>query len=324
MKSNSGFPMKALLAVLILLTLSIAFYIWKSSKESDTRSFRAIKVERGSIASTVLSTGVVKPENRVEVKPPIAGRAESVLVKEGDGIRKGQTLVWMSSTERAALLDAARARGPEELTKWEQLYRPTPILSPISGTIIQRQIEPGQTFAVTDPILVMSDKLIVEAQVDETDLARISIGQKASIVLDAYPDHQIPSRVGTIAYEATTVNNVTTYIVKVMPDEVPEFMRSGMTANVTFEIDARQDTLLLPAEAIKVHNGEAMVLMRSRPDLDPTPVSIETGMSDGKRTEVLRGVDEGDTVLIPSATLNEGPASSGTNPFSPSRPRRRR
>ena len=53
---------------------------------------------------------------------------------------KGQILAWMSSTERAALMDAARSKGPEEVSRWEELYRPTPILAPIRGTVISRNI----------------------------------------------------------------------------------------------------------------------------------------------------------------------------------------
>jgi macrolide-specific efflux system membrane fusion protein len=52
------------------------------------------------------------PQNRLEIKPPIAGRAEEVLVNEGELVKAGQIIAWMSSTDRAALLDAARAQGP--------------------------------------------------------------------------------------------------------------------------------------------------------------------------------------------------------------------
>ncbi len=65
-------------------------------------------------------------------------------------------------------------------------------------------------------------------------MPRFVFGQPASVVLDAYPDQPFPGKVNEIAYDAKTVNNVTTYSVNVLPDKTPTFMRSGMTANVSF------------------------------------------------------------------------------------------
>src|SRR4051794_37657463 len=92
-------------------------------------SCRPGQIRKGEMKITILSTGVVQPENRVDIKPPIAGRVEKVLVNEGDVVKKGQVIAWMSSTERAALLDAASARGEDELKQWEEMYKPTPILA---------------------------------------------------------------------------------------------------------------------------------------------------------------------------------------------------
>src|SRR6185436_13241208 len=101
----------------------------------------------------------------------------------GDWVKKGQILAWLSSSERAALLDAARARGPEEVKKWEELYKPTPMLAPIAGTLIARNFEPGQGVNASDGVLVLSDRLIVRANVDETDIAQLRVGQAARLTL---------------------------------------------------------------------------------------------------------------------------------------------
>jgi macrolide-specific efflux system membrane fusion protein len=68
--------------------------------------------DEGPIEETVEATGTIVPLNRVEIKPPIAGRIERLLADEGDSVREGQILAWMSSDDRAAILDAARAQGP--------------------------------------------------------------------------------------------------------------------------------------------------------------------------------------------------------------------
>lgn len=308
------------LAIVVVL-LAAGFFIVKSrGKTQDQVVYKSEPVTRSTIAITILSTGSVKPVTRVDIKPSIAGRAEQVLVKEGDHVHKNQVLVMTSSTERAALLDAARARGPEAEKEWEQLYRPVPILAPISGTIILRAIEPGQTFATTDAILAMSDRLSVEALVDETDIAQIKKGQDATIILDAYPNDPIEGTVDKIAYEATTTNNVTTYHVVVIPAQAPDFMRSGMTANVTFEVTRKDNVLAVSTEAIKRRKGESYVLMTAAsgdPKDPPREVPVQLGISDGKKTEIVAGLDETQAVLITQAKTTAD--SAGTNPFMPSR-----
>lgn len=282
--------------------------------------YRDAKVERANLDVTILSTGVVGPQNRIEIKPPIAGRVEQVLVREGQRVKKGQILAWMSSAERAALVDAARAQGPDELKKWEDLYRPTPILAPIAGSIILRNVESGQTFTNSESVFSMSDRLIVKGQVDETDIAKITVKQKATIVLDAYPAKSIPARVDKIAYDAKTVNNVTTYTVDVLPDETPPEMRSGMTSNVSFLAASKPDALVVASEALRYRDGKAYVLTRGTDARAPVEVFVEAGLSDGKRTEILSGLNEGDVVLLGEAKSLNATKGGSSNPFMPKVP----
>lgn len=236
MKKNKALTV----GLIILLGLgTLIFYGVKKQSKSSEESYREVAVQRSDLEVTILSTGTVQPQNRLEIKPPVAGRIERVLVKEGQKVRVGQILAWMSSTERAALLDAARAQGADEIKKWEELYKPTPILAPLSGIVILKNVEPGQTFTTTDAVFALSDRLTVKAQVDETDIAEIKVKQTAIVTLDAYPDQKIPAVVDQIAFEAKTVSNVTTYIVDVVPDSEPEFMRSGMTANIKFFVKSK-------------------------------------------------------------------------------------
>ncbi|OGC09980.1 hypothetical protein A3F86_02470 [candidate division WOR-1 bacterium RIFCSPLOWO2_12_FULL_45_9] len=97
----------------------------------------------------------------------------------------------------------------------------------------------------------MADKLIVKAQVDETDIGKIRVGQQVVIELDAYAGKEISGRVEHIAYESETVNNVTIYEVDIVPVEVPEFFRAGMSATVNFVLEEKKNVILLPLRAVK-------------------------------------------------------------------------
>ncbi|OFZ18490.1 MAG: macrolide transporter [Bdellovibrionales bacterium GWB1_55_8] len=309
---------KWILSAVLLVAMVVGISLWARKKNTLDLDVREVPVARGDINVTILATGIVQPKNRLEIKPPVAGRAEKILAREGERVRKGQILAWMSSTERAALLDAARAKGQEEVTRWEEYYKPTPVVAPIDGTIILRNIESGQSFTNQDAIFVMSDRLSVKAQVDETDLAQIRLGQPAIVTLDAYPSDEIEAAVRQIAFDAKTVNNVTTYIVDVIPERTPPHMRSGMTANVRFDVSSAENVLFAPTEAIRLSGDKQVVRVRG-----PKNASIErevaTGLTDGKRTEVLSGLQEGDILLITG--IKSGNKPPETSPFSPMRRR---
>lgn len=296
-------------AVIIVIA---SYYLFFRS-ETLKVTYRNEAAALGDVTVEVTSTGTVSPENRVEIKPPVAGRVEEVLVREGQKVYRGQVLARMSSTERAALLDAARSEGPEELKRWQESYKATPILAPINGTIILRSVEAGQTFANTDSVFTLSDRLTVKAQVDETDIGKIKLKQPATLSLDAYPDTKIPAVVDQIAFDAKTVNNVTTYLVDVLPSNVPENMRSGMTANVTFVVAQKTQVLLVPNEALKVDGDKFYVQVDGAKKNEPQSLAVVTGLSDGKYTEIVSGLTEGQQVLI--AELNADASKKTSSPF---------
>lgn len=310
-----------IIAGVVLLVLIVIGFAWQSTRETSV-TYKEVTVTRGNISHTILSSGFVQPRNRLQIKAPVSGRIEQILVKEGQVVTKGDIMAWMSSTERAALLDAAAGQGPEVYKKWAELYLATPVLAPIAGTVIQKNVEPGQTFASSDAIFQISDQLTVKAQVDETDISRIKLKESAVIMLDAYPDERLPAFVEKIAFDSSTVNSVTTFVVDVIPEKTPAFMRSGMTANVTFAVDTRKDVLLMPSEALKVVDGKIVVLLKNPETGEPERHAIEVGIADGKMTEVLSGLKENDVLLISEFRL--GDRKEVSSPFGPPKATRSR
>jgi macrolide-specific efflux system membrane fusion protein len=262
----------------------------------------------------------VLPKNRLEIKPPVAGRIESILVKEGDMVKKGETLGWLSSTERAALLDAAQGQGEEKLKYWQDVYKAIALVAPIDGEVIVATIQPGQAVMTSDAAIVLSDRLIVRAQVDETDIGKIKVGQEATIGLDAYPDVKIKATVDHIYYESETVNNVTIYKVDLLPQEIPSFFRSGMNANVDFVVEKKESALLLAQEAVYGENSESYVLVRNGNGNELAKRQVVLGITQDKNVEIVSGLSADDTVVIRSKKYTLPKASSiGKNPFLPSR-----
>lgn len=304
--------------MVVVISAIAAFFLIKSrSKTTSSEIIKEIKPASGSIESIISTTGTVLPKNRLEIKPPVNGRVDSILVQEGENVKIGQVLSWMSSTERATLLDAAAGQGEEAIKYWKEVYKPIALISPIDGQVIVATTQPGQTVTTAEAVVVLSDKLIVRAQVDETDIGRVKLGQNASVFLDAYPDKKIKAVVDHIYYESETVNNVTIYNVDLLPQEIPPFFRSGMNATVNFVVESKENILVIPQDAVRRNKEGAFVLVKNN-NKQPTLVAVTLGVSDDKNIEVISGVTANDTIVITTKKyVIPANASGGTNPFAP-------
>jgi len=305
------------LIALVILAGSV-FYMTKVKQQKTTNEVvREISPVVGSIRTFISSTGTILPKNRLEIKPPVNGRIERILVKEGDNVKTGDILAWMSSTERAALLDAARGKGEQAVSYWEKAYKAIPLIASIDGEVIVEKVQPGQTVTTSDPVVVLSDRLIVRAQVDETDIGRVGLDKKAFITIDAYPDAKINAVVEHIYYESKTVNNVTIYEVDLLPEEIPKFFRSGMNASVDFIDQSKENTLLIPVEVVHKEKEGNYVLVKQGDNGELVRAAVKLGISDDKNVEVLSGVTKDDRIIIKSKMYSLPKDTRGKNPFMP-------
>lgn len=304
--------------IAIVLSVIGVFLARMKKDKTNGEEVKEITPFIGSIRHLISSTATVLPKNRLEVKTPVNGRIESILVQEGDRVKAGEILAWMSSTERAALMDAARGKGEDSLKYWQETYKAIPLPAPIEGEVIVAKTQPGQAVTTADAVVVISDRLIVRAQVDETDIGKIAPKMKAVISLDAYPDTKINALVSHIYYESKTVNNVTIYEADLIPEEMPSFFRSGMNAAVDFIEKSNEQALLIPAEAVQREKEEAYCFVKQANGAEPVKVRLILGISDDKNVEVLSGLTKKDRVLLKSTQYSlPKNTSRGKNPFNP-------
>ena len=307
--------------VLFLIVLALAgggFWFYTAQKKktaaaAEAQKFIPAKVELKTLRHTVESTGEVRPKNRLEVKSPISGRIETLLVDEGNKVEKGQVVAWISSTERATLLDTARAKGEAEVKYWEEIYKAAPLVAPLSGTVIVRSLEPGQTITSSSAVIVIADRLIVVGQVDETDIGALFAGQRVNVQLDAYPESAFEGTVESIAYDSKMVSNVTMYEIDVTAENLPEFARSGMTATLTFLVEEHANVPAIPTAALEYRKGKAFVRLPAKEGKEPEARPVKTGLSENSFTEITAGLEAGEEILIPQVTRKK--ETSAKNPF---------
>ncbi|MBI2887181.1 MAG: efflux RND transporter periplasmic adaptor subunit [Chloroflexi bacterium] len=173
------------------------------------------------------------------------------------------------------------------------------LVAPFDGIISKVPITAGASQGVGASTVVMSlvdpSAMQVEVNVDETDVAKVELGQAAIITVEAVGARPYPGRVTAVAPSATTQSGVTTYLVTLGIGE-PRGLKAGMTALVNVVYQQRQNVLLVPNRAIKVTGQERTVqlLINDKPEAR----AIKVGLGDDQRTEVVEGLQEGDQVLV--------------------------
>jgi len=131
------------------------------------------------------------------------------------------------------------------------------ITSPISGVVLNRAIEEGQTVAAsfTTPTLftIVNDltQMEVQASVDEADIGLVQQGQRVEFTVDAYPDLKFNGSVSQVRLQPVTTNNVVKYVVILSAPNPDKKLMPGMTASATIIVEEKTNTLVLPGEAIR-------------------------------------------------------------------------
>ncbi|MFA6913870.1 MAG: efflux RND transporter periplasmic adaptor subunit, partial [Endomicrobiia bacterium] len=236
---------------------------------------------------------------------------------------KGQILAYLSSSDRVAILDAVRANEKENLSDWESTYKPTPVISPMNGKIILRNVVEGQTIATSDVLFALADELIVEASVDEADIGKVKVGQRAVISLDAYKDISVGGNVFQILEEGQNVSNVITYYVKIRPDETPKFFKSLMTANIEITVKDKKNVVVIPWNSVnETQEGKSYVLVGD--NLIQNTKEIVTGIVDGDNVEVVSGLNDGDTILVKADKYQLENTTESTKGFLQMTPQKRK
>ena len=139
----------------------------------------------------------------------------------------------------------------------------TKIVSPIDGIVVDRQYDVGQTVAASfqAPTLfqIAQDltKMQVQADVDQSDIGRIQVGELARFTVDSYPDQEFRGRISQIRLNATVSQNVVTYPVIIEVENPEEKLRPKMTANVTIEVAQVQSVLRIPNAALRFKPAES-------------------------------------------------------------------
>ncbi len=186
------------------------------------------------------------------------------------------------------------------------------IRAPIPGIISAVSTQAGETVAAglnspTFVIIIDLRKLQVDAFVDETDIGKIRVGQKATFTVDSYPDHDFSATVQAIYPKAVIMDNVVYYDVVLRIDEpLTGQLRPEMTTNAIISLDARNGVLAVPLRAVTREEGRSVVYVLR--DGQAVRQTVKVGWKDSEWIEIVSGLKENDKVLIRSIPKATGGA----------------
>jgi len=196
--------------------------------------------------------------------------------------------------------------------------RKATIRAPIDGVVLARLVEPGQTVTAgfQTPVLfkLAQDlkKMRLNVDIDEADVSRIRSGETATFTVEAYPGRNFPSQVVSLQMEPKVSQNVVTYQAVLSVDNSDRALLPGMTCTATIQAETKRAVLVVPNTALRFTPPVAAGgLSKSSVNFTdgkhrvwylkgkvPTPIEVQTGATDGRRTEILAGdVKEGLIIL---------------------------
>jgi HlyD family secretion protein len=254
------------------------------------------------------------------------------------------------------------------------------IYSPIDGVVLNRAVDEGQTVAAsfsTPTLFSIANDLTqmqVAANIDETDIGQVKLGQRVEFKVNAYNGTVFNGKVSEIRLQSTTTSNVVTYTVIINAPNPDGKLLPGLTADITIYVQEASNILTIPLKATQFfpdsatiagylnslpenqrpefkkpemgkrpggmafskekgmmkpgsmafspENAPKIVWIKTDKSIHPTPV--EVGINDGVNTEVTKGLNEGDEVIVNISLIGGGfkPGAPSGSPFMP-RPQQR-
>ena len=275
-------------------------------------------------------------------------KARALVNTSAEALKATQAQVGVSQAQVSAAKanvsqrDSALAQARIDLAR-------TKITSPVNGIVIKRAIERGQTVASSlqaPELFVIAQNLSdmqVEAAIDESDVGRLAVGQKATFTVDAFPGQNFQGAVQQVRKAALNVANVVTYVAVIRFSNADGRLMPGMTANVRIVTEERKQVLKVPNAALRLRiagveppkvDGASRSSSRGRLYVkdakgQPQAIAVQVGVTDGTQTELIvspasnQGADaspvsEGVEVLV--AVKSAGASGPGAKPNGPRSP----
>ena len=265
-------------------------------------------------------------QHQQTVTATASGTVSAVCVKEGTAVAANTAIVQLSGTELSRQVQSAAdslLNAQLSMSDTEKQMENYTITSPISGTVIQKNVKAGDTVGTdttsSETLCTIYDLSYLEMtlNVDELEILSIKEGQNVTITADAISDRTFTGVVTSVSAAGTTTGGTTTYPVTIRIDDTGDLL-PGMNATAEIEVSSAENALTIPNGAVV--RGNYVLVTKDSPSAvnavqDMTApdgyvyVKITTGTSDNDSIEVTGGLQEGDTIAYDADAAEKQNAS---------------
>lgn len=342
---------KSIVAGIVVIGIGFGGYygyntVFAKKTVATSVQYTTVSARKMNLQVTIQGTGAAYAATTKDVAPNNNGTLKNLSVKIGDTVTAGQKLFVSDSDDvRKNVTSAQNNLAKQNLTLFtdqsaekiddnkiamdkiavsdansqlndanNQLNEMT-VNAPVGGIVTAVNNSNGDSVSGSKSVLTIVDmsSMKVKVSVDELDIGKVKVGQKADVKFDAIKDKTYEGTVETIAQAGTSSNNVTTYDVVVALKD-PTGIKLGMNANVTISVESKDNALVIPTEALVESNGQKFVRVVSTDSTTASNTSetnsstqnnqsskltdIKTGLENENYIEVTEGLKEGDKVQI--------------------------
>lgn len=238
-----------------------------------------------------------------------AGTVTSINVQEGSDVAKDDIILGLSGDDLTESIQSASEslRSAEiSMQNLQDTMNNYTITAPISGTIIEKDAKVGDAVKTGDTLCIVYDLSYLEMSinVDELQISSISVGQQVQITADAVPDKTYVGTVTRVSMKGKSDGGTTTYPVSIRIDDT-DGLRPGMNANAEIVVAEANNALVVPNAAVV--RGSYVLVTKDSPSAANADTAMEapegfvyvpvkTGVSDDDYTQIVSGIQEGDTI----------------------------
>jgi HlyD family secretion protein len=220
-------------------------------------------------------------------------------------------LAWAQAQESEAELRRAESQvrqAQAELGVARAALASTVVESTLDGKVTRKLVEPGEAVDISMPLMVLGDlqKVIVKAEVDETDVGKLAVGQRAEVTADAYPGRVFPGLVYEMGQsvgkrkvkpeDPAKIQDMKVLETKIEITEGGDELKLGMTVEVRILVAHKDKVLVLPKRFVPAGAREATVRV-SGPNGEQTRI-VKLAARDDENVEVLEGLREGERIVV--------------------------
>lgn len=280
----------------IIFFLDDVSFVVNSLSSSSNLSSATIVVYKTDVQTARANVNIVQSNLSSAIEK--FRNAESALV-----IAKNELILSQagSTFEDIKSQNAVLKSAEASVAEMKSMLSKSVIKAPFSGIVTIQNAKVGEVaYPNTNIVSLMGKGLEIEAFIPESDIAKVSLGNNASVVLDAYDDLLVlNAEVISVDPAETMLEGIATYKIKLRFMEENMKVKSGMTANVKIITNKKEDVISIPQRAIISKEGISKVKMIENGKIIEKEIVVGMKSSDGN-TEVIKGLSLGESVIVDS------------------------